>query len=96
LHEFADALNAHAQGESDFTVSETLGAQENTLALLRRELRKSILELAPPLIEDDLLFGSGARICAAANDRIGLLVFVVRPASLGAMDVHREIVGNPK
>jgi hypothetical protein len=96
LHELADALNAYAQGESDFTVSETLGAQQNTLALLGRELRESNFELAPALIEDDLLFRSWTGIRAVSNTCTGLFVFVVRPASLEAMDVHGEIVGNAK
>jgi hypothetical protein len=88
LHEFTDALHAYSQSEGDLPVSEAFRPQQYTLALLRRELRKSIFELPHSFIQNDLLFRTWSWVYVFPNHWARLPVFGWGTASLGAVNIH--------
>jgi hypothetical protein len=64
------------------------------LALFRREVRKSILELPHSFIQNDLLFRARSWIYVFPNHRVGLVVFTLGTAPLRPVDIHRKIMSD--
>jgi hypothetical protein len=94
LHKFADALYAYSQSSCDFPVSEALCPQRYTSTLFRSQLRKCVFDPPYSLFQKDLLFRTRCRIYAFPNDRVRFIAVALGPTSLGAVHVHREIMGN--
>ena len=96
LHQFADALDTHSEGNSDFPVAHTLGAKQETLPLLRSEVHESGLEAHQSFCQEDHLLRVRRRIDPLLKDGLRIVFTITKPATFGPVQIHGEVVGDAK